>query len=142
MAKVFTQEEREKIKGQVVELVRQSGRETLRQLEAKTGATRYLMSVLARKLVASGDVYNSGYGLFPSEQARKDWQNARKKLSRAKLKKKTSVVDPDLIWSLPDGEIRRYDRRLNIICRECRKSEAMQRVLAFYQGNVRYFRRY
>ena len=37
MAKVFTQEGREKIKGQVVELVRQSGRETLRQLEAKTG---------------------------------------------------------------------------------------------------------
>ena len=29
MAKVFTQEEREKIKEQVVELVRQSGRETL-----------------------------------------------------------------------------------------------------------------
>lgn len=54
-----------KIKGQVVELVRRSGRETLRQLEAKTGATRYLMSVLARELVASGDVYNSGYGLFP-----------------------------------------------------------------------------
>lgn len=135
MAKVFTQEEREKIKGQVVELVRQSGRETLRQLETKTGATRYLMSVLARELVASGDVYNSGYGLFPSEQARKDWQNARKKLSRAKLKKKTPVVDPDLIWSLPDGEIRRYDRRQNIICSECRKSEVMQRVLAFYQGN-------
>lgn len=99
VAKVFTQEEREKIKGQVVELVRQSGRETLRQLEAKTGATRYLMSVLARELVASGDVYNSGYGLFPSEQARKDWQNARKKLSRAKVKK-PAVVDPDLIWSL------------------------------------------
>ncbi|HCM9938731.1 TPA: DUF977 family protein [Escherichia coli] len=135
MAKVFTQEEREKIKRQVVELVRQSGHETLRQLEAKTGATRYLMSVLARELVASGDVYNSGYGLFPSEQDRKDWQNARKKLSRAKLKKKTPVVDPDLIWSLPDGEIRRYDSRLNIICRECRKSEVMQRVLAFYQGN-------
>ncbi|EFY7873151.1 DUF977 family protein, partial [Shigella flexneri] len=49
--------------------------------------------------------------------------------------RKPVVVDPDLIWSLPDGEIRRYDRRLNIICRECRKSEAMQRVLAFYQGN-------
>ncbi|EFW0539150.1 hypothetical protein SF148580_3086 [Shigella flexneri 1485-80] len=135
MAKVFTQEEREKLKGRVVELVRLSGRETLRQLEAKTGATRYLLSVLARELVASGDVYNSDYGLFPSEQARKDWQNARKKLSRAKLKKKTSVVDPDLIWSLPDGEIRRYNRRQNIICRECRKSEVMQRVLAFYQGN-------
>ncbi|EEZ5292808.1 DUF977 family protein [Escherichia coli] len=135
MAKVFTPEEREKIKGQVVELVRLSGRETLRAPEAKTGASRYYISTLARELVASGDVYNSGYGLFPSEQARKDWQNARKKLSRAKLKKKTSVVDPDLIWLLPDGEIRRYDRRQNIICSECRKSEVMQRVLAFYRGN-------
>ena len=136
MAKVFTQEEREKIKGQIVDLVRQSGRETLRQLEAKTGATRYQISVLARELVANGDVYNSGYGLFPSEQARKDWQNARKKLSRAKSKEPV-MVDPDLICSLPDGEIRRYDRRQNIICRECRKSEVMQRVLAFYQGNFR-----
>ncbi|WP_290391419.1 DUF977 family protein, partial [uncultured Escherichia sp.] len=113
MAKVFTQEEREKIKGKVVELVRQSGRETLRQLEAKTGATRYLMSVLARELVASGDLYNSGYGLFPSEQARKDWIKARKKMSKTVVKKKS---DPDLVYSLPDGEIRRYDRRHNIIC--------------------------
>ncbi|WP_158666171.1 DUF977 family protein, partial [Escherichia coli] len=24
------------------------------------------------------------------------------------------------------------------ICRECRKSEVMQRILAFYQGNARY----
>ncbi|MCI1161804.1 DUF977 family protein [Escherichia coli] len=136
MAKVFTQEEREKIKGQIVDLVRQSGRETLRQLEAKTGATRYQISVLARELVANGDVYNSGYGLFPSEQARKDWQNARKKLSRAKVKKPV-VVDPDLIWSLLDGEIRRYDRRHNIICSECRKSEVMKRILSFYQGDVR-----
>ncbi|EOL5881258.1 DUF977 family protein, partial [Escherichia coli] len=32
-------------------------------------------------------------------------------------------------------EIRRYDRRQNIICRECRQSEVMQRVLAFYQGD-------
>ena len=133
MAKVFTPEEREKIKGQVVELVPLSGRETLRALEAKTGASRYYISTLARELVASGDVYNSGYGLFPSEQARKDWQNARKKLSRTKVKKPV-VVDPDLIWSLPDGEIRRYDRRQNMICRECRESEVMQRILTFYWG--------
>ncbi|EMG7363709.1 DUF977 family protein, partial [Escherichia coli] len=53
---------------------------------------------------------------------------------RVKVRKPV-VVDPDLIWSLPDGEIRRYDRRQNIICRECRKSKVMQRVLAFYQGN-------
>ena len=138
MAKVFTPEEREKIKGQVVELVRLSGRETLRALEAKTGASRFYISTLARELVASGDVYNSGYGLFPSEQARKDWQNARKKLSRAKVKKPV-VVDPDLIWSLPDGEIRRYDGRLNIICSECRKSEVMKRVLMFYRGSIQEF---
>ncbi|EHV2981647.1 DUF977 family protein [Escherichia coli] len=134
MARVFTQEEREEVKARIVELVRRDGRKTRKQLENETGATRHLIEVLTKELVASGDVYNSGYGLFPSEQARKDWQNARKKLSRAKVKK-PSVVNPDLIWSLPDGEIRRYDRRLNIICRECRKSEAMQRVLAFYQGN-------
>ncbi|EGZ1977751.1 TPA: DUF977 family protein [Escherichia coli] len=132
--KFLHKKSRRKLKGRLLNSYARVGGETLRQLETKTGATRYLMSVLARELVASGDVYNSGYGLFPSEQARKDWQNARKKLSRAKLKK-PSAVDPDLIWSLPDGEIRRYDRRLNIICLECRKSEVMQRVLAFYQGN-------
>ena len=65
MAKVFTQEEREKIKGQVVELVRQNGRETLRQLEAKTGATRYLMSVLARELVAVAMYITPATGYFP-----------------------------------------------------------------------------
>ncbi|EPE0572477.1 DUF977 family protein, partial [Escherichia coli] len=65
----------------------------------------------------------------------KDWQNARKKLSRAKSKKPL-VVDPGLIRALPDGEIRRYDRRYNIICRECRKSEVMQRVLTFYRRCV------
>ena len=78
MAKVFTQEEREKLKGRLLNSYARVGARRYGQLEAKTGATRYLMSVLARELVASGDVYNSGYGLFPSEQARKDWQNARK----------------------------------------------------------------
>ncbi|HBA7060933.1 TPA: DUF977 family protein, partial [Escherichia coli] len=57
------------------------------------------------------------------------------KMSRAAVKKKS---DPDLIYSLLDGEIRRYNRRQNIICRECRQSEVMQRILEFYQGNVRY----
>ncbi|HDL8879597.1 TPA: DUF977 family protein [Escherichia coli] len=134
MAKVFTQEEREKIKGLIVEFVRLNGRGTIRQLSDEIGFSHASVGRLCMELAASGDVYNSGYGVFPSEQARKDWQNARKKLSRAKLKK-PSVVDPDLIWLLPDGEIRRYDRRQNIICRECRKSEVMQRILSFYQGN-------
>ena len=45
------------------------------------------------------------------------------------------AADPTLIRKLPDGEIRRYNRRQNIIFRECRQSEVMQRVLAFYRGN-------
>ncbi|EKI4279334.1 DUF977 family protein, partial [Escherichia coli] len=118
----------------IVEFVRLNGRGTIRQLSDEIGVSHTSVGRLCMELAASGDVYNSGYGVFPSEQARKDWQNARKKLSRAKLKK-PSVVDPDLIWLLPDGEIRRYDRRQNIICRECRKSEVMQRILSFYQGN-------
>ncbi|EEU9599397.1 DUF977 family protein, partial [Escherichia albertii] len=39
-------------------------------------------------------------------------------------------------YSLPDSEIRRYNRRQNIICRECRQSETMQRVLAFWKGSL------
>ena len=132
MARVFTQEEREEVKARIVELVRRDGRKTRKQLENETGATRHLTEVLAKELVASGVVCGSGYGIFPSEQARKDWIKAHKEMSKGAAKKKN---DPDLIYSLPDGEIRRYDRRLNIICSECRKSEVMQRVLAFYQGN-------
>ncbi|EIF3577538.1 DUF977 family protein [Escherichia coli] len=134
MARPYTQEEREKLKADIVAFVRMSGRATLQQLANETGVAMRTVRCLCGSLSGSGDIWLSGYGVFSSEQARKDWQNARKKLSRAKAKKPV-VVDPDLIWSLPDGEIRRYDRRQNIICRECRKSEAMQRVLAFYQGN-------
>ncbi len=132
VAKVFTSEQREEVKARIVELVRRDGRKTRKQLENEIGATRHLIEVLTKELVASGVVYGSGYGIFPSVQARKDWIKAIEKMSRAAVKKKS---DPGLIYSLPDGEIRRYDRRLNIIFRECRKNKVMQRVLAFYQGN-------
>ena len=135
MAKVFTPEEREEVKARIVEFVRLSGRGTIRQLSDEIGVSHASVGRLCTELAASGDLYNSGYGVFPSEQARKDWQNARKKLSRAKSKKPV-VVDPDLIRALPDGEIRRYDRRYNTICRECRNSETMQRVLAFWRGSA------
>lgn len=94
MAKVFTQEEREKIKGQVVELVRLSGRETLRQLEAKTGATRYLMSVLARELVASGDVYCC---LVCGEFVKRNWHGES---PCAEGQSATGVLSPTLILSV------------------------------------------
>ncbi|EFD4514219.1 DUF977 family protein, partial [Escherichia coli] len=64
------------------------------------------------------------YGVFTSEQVYRVWRKAAEK-----------TTDQTLIRKLPDGEIRRYDRQQNIICGECRKSEVMLRVLAFYQGN-------
>ncbi|EJM1769156.1 DUF977 family protein [Escherichia albertii] len=133
MAKVFTPEQREQLKARIVVLVQRDGRKTRKQLEDETGATRHLIEVLAKELTVSGTVYGSGHGIFPSEQARKDWIKARKEMSKGTVKKKR---DPDLIYTLPDGEIRRYNRRQNVICRECRQSEVMQRVLAFYQGNI------
>ncbi len=81
MAKVFTQEEREKIKGLIVEFVRLNGRG---QLSDEIGVSHKSVGRLCMELAASGDVYNSGYGVFPSEQARKDWQNARKKTLKGK----------------------------------------------------------
>ena len=132
MVKVFTPEQREEVKARIVELVRRDGRKTRKQLENETGATRHLIEVLAKELVDSGVVYGSGHGIFPSEQVRKDWIKAHKEMSKGAAKKKN---DPGLIYSLPDGEIRHYDRRQNIICLECRKSKVMQRVLAFYRGN-------
>lgn len=95
MARVFTQEEREEVKARIVEVVRRDGRKTRKQLEDETGATRHLIEVLAKELVVSGAVYGSGHGIFPSEQARKDWIKACKKMSRAAVKKKS---DPDLIY--------------------------------------------
>ena len=43
MAKPFTPEQREELKGRIVELVRRDGRKTRKQLENETGATRHLM---------------------------------------------------------------------------------------------------
>ena len=133
MGNVFTPEYRKQLKARIVELVQRDGRKTRKQLEDETGATRHLIEVLAKELVVSGAVYGSGHGIFPSKQARKDWIKACKKMSRAAVKKKN---DPDLVYSLPDSEIRRYNRRQNIICRECRQSETMQRVLAFWKGSL------
>ena len=89
-----------------------------------TGVSKTAIRRLSGALAASGDVWLSGCGVFPSEQAYRVWRKTPEK-----------AADPTLIRKLPDGEIRRYNRRQNIICRESRRSEVMQRVLAFYRGN-------
>ncbi|MGP2215181.1 DUF977 family protein [Escherichia coli] len=98
MAKVFTPEEREEVKARIVEFVRLSGRETFRQLADKTGVSKTAIRRLSGALAASGDVWLSGCGVFPSEQAYRVWRKTPEK-----------AADPTLIRKLPDGEIRRYN---------------------------------
>ncbi len=86
MARVFTQEEREEVKARIVELVRRDGRKTRKQLENELGATRHLIEVLTKELVASGVVCGSGYGIFPSAQARKDLDKSHRKDVESKVK--------------------------------------------------------
>ncbi|CTT74027.1 DUF977 family protein [Escherichia coli] len=124
MAKAYTPEQRENLKARIIDLVRKNERMTMSQLERATGAGWHSVRRCLVDVLACGDLYMSGkYGVFASEQAYRTWR------------KKPEKADMALVRKLPDGEIRRYDRSQNIICRECRKSEAMQRVLAFYQGN-------
>ncbi|EHK3002082.1 DUF977 family protein [Salmonella enterica subsp. enterica serovar Poona] len=124
MGKNYTPERRAEIQCRLTELVRKHGRMTFTELRKKVGLTIYSTRHYLEKAERCGEVYLSGRdGIFPSEKAYRAW-------------KKQTKVDADLIWKLPDGEIRRYDRRHNVICRECRNSNVMQRVLAFCQRNV------
>ncbi|HAI0053291.1 TPA: DUF977 family protein [Escherichia coli] len=124
MASVFTPEQREELKARIIGLVHRNKRMTMSQLERATWAGWHTVRRCLVDVVACGDLYISGkHGVFVSEQAYQAWCKTPKK------------ADPALVQKLPDGEIRRYDRDMNIICRECRNSESMQRVLAFYRGN-------
>lgn len=133
MAKIFTPEERKKIKEQIVELVQQRGRMTLRELSEIIGASRETISGYIIEMDA-GLYPTARHGVFPSEEAWLTWRSENP--GKPTKTPKEVVVDPGLIRALPDGEIRRYDRRYNTICRECRKSETMQRVLAFWRGSA------
>ncbi|EGI3994556.1 DUF977 family protein [Escherichia coli] len=124
MAKPFTPEQREELKVRIVGLVRKNERMTMSQLEKATGAGWHSIRRCLVDVLVCGDLYMSGkYGIFASEQAYHAWRKMPQK------------SDSALVRKLPDGEIRRYDRNQNMICRECRNSEVMQRVLAFYQGS-------
>ncbi|EFO2618307.1 hypothetical protein B6P60_28100, partial [Escherichia coli] len=120
MAKVYTPEQREDLKVRIIDLVRKNERMTMSQLERATGAGWHSVRRCLVDVLACGDLYMSGkYGVFASEQTYREWRKTPEK-----------TTDQTLIRKLPDGEIRRYDRSQNIICRECQKSEVMKRVLA------------
>lgn len=105
---------------------------TLRELAEIVGASRETISGYITEMDA-GLYPTARHGVFPSEEAWLAWRSEHP--GRPTKITKVAAVDPGLIRALPDGKIRRYDRRHNIICEECRNSESMQRVLAFYRGN-------
>ncbi|PJI56232.1 hypothetical protein CTU84_25140 [Escherichia coli] len=77
-------------------------------------------------LVSLGQVYVvPGRGVFSSELFYREWRTRPVKKTRV-IRKPARKQDK--------GGAQPYDRRQNIICRECRQSEVMQRVLTFYQG--------
>ncbi len=126
MGAVYTEERREILQRHIVDLVRKNGRMTMSQLVSATYASHDAVRRYVKTLVSQGEAYVvSGRGVFPSEQVFREWlagQAGKTRLIRKPAQKQGRTgAQP-------------YDRLQNIICRECRNSEAMQRVLAFYQG--------
>ncbi len=68
------------------------------------------MSVLARELVAVVMYTTLVTGYSRLNRLVRMAKRPQKTL-KGKAEEKNTCGDPDLIWSLPDGEIRRYDRR-------------------------------
>ncbi|HCO6566735.1 TPA: DUF977 family protein [Escherichia coli] len=127
MAKVYTPEQRERLQRHIVDLVRKNGRMTMPQLASTTYASHDSIRRYLKMLVSQGEVYVvSGKGVFLSEGVYREWlaSSARKArvIRKPAQKQGKAGAQP-------------YDRHQNIICRECRQSEVMQRVLAFYQGD-------
>ncbi|OSK25440.1 putative exclusion protein ren of cryptic prophage [Escherichia coli M056] len=125
MAAIYTQEQREELKMRIVELVYKNGYMTMLQLVEVTHVSRESVRRYLKELSNQERVYyKPSLGAFPTEHAFCEWQNQTGWRERVLVKKGSQ---------LNEAEVRAYDRHQNIICSECRNSEAMQRVLAFYR---------
>lgn len=120
MGKNFTPAQQTAMQRRITELVRRNGRMTLNQLERATGSGSLTIRRYLKKALDCGDLYGAGkHGIFPSEHAFHIWCQKKTNV-RSGLKPKT-----------PEG-VRIYDPSQNIVCTECRNSEAMQLVLSVY----------
>ncbi|HFG9821615.1 TPA: DUF977 family protein [Salmonella enterica subsp. enterica serovar Grumpensis] len=135
MAAPYTPEHRKKVQQCITEWVHKNGRMTTGQLQRVTGTSWNTLHRCLSGLLSCGDVYLvPRFGVFTSEQAFHAWNNKRtKKIRQAKVRQaklaKQYKPRQEILW----GRMCSYDRRKNNICQECRNSEVMQRVLAFYR---------
>lgn len=123
MSKNYTSGKQEEIQKRLTELVRKNGRMTLGKLRKMTGLTIFEAYHYLSEAERCGDLYQAGRrGIFPSERDFRIW----------KRKQDDARVERFLNARLIVGEP--YDRSRNCICKECRNSDVMQRILAFYRG--------
>ncbi|BDI35553.1 TPA: DUF977 family protein [Escherichia coli] len=126
MGAIYTEEQRERLQRHIVDLVRKNGRMKMPQLASATYASHDSIRRYLKMLVSQGEVYVvSGKGVFLSERVYREWLASSAKKSRV-IRKPAQKQGK--------AGVQPYDRHQNVICRECRNSESMQRVLAFYRG--------
>ncbi|EKM3463452.1 DUF977 family protein [Escherichia coli O4] len=126
MGAIYTEEQRERLQRHIVDLVRKNGCMTMPQLASATYASHDSIRRYLKMLVSQGEVYVvSGKGVFLSERVYREWLASSAKKSRV-IRKPAQKQGK--------AGVQPYDRHQNVICRECRNSESMQRVLAFYRG--------
>ncbi|WP_318842257.1 DUF977 family protein [Salmonella enterica] len=146
MAAPYTPEHRKKVQQCITEWVHKNGRMTTGQLQRVTGASWNTLRRCLSGLLSCGDVYLAPrLGVFTSEQAFHAWNNKRTKQAkrRRQARQRQQARQVKLARQAKSRQeilgdrMCSYDRRKNNICQECRNSEVMQRVLAFYRGNYR-----
>ncbi|SAF46059.1 DUF977 family protein [Enterobacter kobei] len=112
-----------------IDHTRQHGRLTCAQASEMSGLTRRtLQSYLAEAVELGGLFRTPKQGIFMDKTGYHAWlveQNKIQALRRERAKEAKEAAR-DAIKNTP------YNPEFNVICRECRKSPAMRRVLSFY----------
>lgn len=105
------------------------GRLTVAQAVAMTGFTRRTLQHYLADAVKTGGLYRTPkQGIFVDISGYRCWlakQYKARELAKRR-KKEAAEAALDAIKGTP------YNPELNVICRECRNSPAMMRVLSFY----------
>ncbi|EOC0701911.1 DUF977 family protein [Salmonella enterica subsp. enterica serovar Kokomlemle] len=124
MGKNYTKAKKDEFQQRIKSLVRAHGRMTQNKLERLTGAGSLTVQRYVKQLVDAGELYEAPgrAGIFLSE---KDFLDRKENLAEERYTR---------YMNRPVKSFSPYDRDKNGVCEECRGSEAMQWVLAFYRG--------